>query len=374
MSKRTRGNGVGSIYQRTGRAGWYVALSQNGKRKIYHYAPDGKPLSKSQADQVLAAAKVARERGELAMAPSQTLESYLKAWLEQVVKPARRPGTHRGYEQLVRVHIVPALGSVRVDRLTPAQLQAFINAKLATSLSPRTVQYMFAVLRAALARAVKWGIVARNVCDLVDAPSVERDEIQPFTRAEAAKLLAVSAGNRLEALYTVALGMGLRQGEALGLQWDDVDFAERQLHVRRQLLRIDHKLTLAPLKTKKATRTLTMPKVVLEALQDHRRRHIAAGLLPAGFVFVAENGSPLDSRNVVRGYKALLKRAGLPDRRFHDLRHSAGSILLAQGASPKVVQAVLGHSQFQVTANTYLHVDRELHDDAAERMDAGLSL
>ncbi len=372
MSNRTRGNGQGSIYEREGRPGWYVSVSQNAKRKIFHYAPDGNPLTKSQAAQILRAALTAKDNGQLVMAPSQTLAAYLTTWLEQVVKPQRRPGTFRGYEQIVRVHLVPGLGRVRVDRLTPAQVQAFINAKLEDpDLSPRTVQYMFAVLRAALGRAVKWGIVARNVCDVVDGPRVERQEVKPFTRAEAAQLLEAARGDRLEALYSVALALGLRQGEALGLQWDDVDLEDGVLHVRQQLLRTNRKLVLAPVKTAKSRREIVMPASIVAGLREHRQRSISAGKAAIGFVFSTTNGMPLDARNVVRRFKSLLEKAGLPGTvRFHDLRHSAASLMLAQGISPKVLQSILGHSQIQVTMDVYAHVMPELHRDAAERMDA----
>lgn len=345
-----------------------MAVSQNGHRKIFHYAPDGKPLTKSQADQVLAAAKVAREKGELVMAPSQTLAAYLTMWLDQVVKPKRQPGTYRGYEQLVRVHISPALGRIRVDRLTPSQVQAFINAKLEDpDLAPRTVQYMFAVLRAALGRAKKWGIVSRNVAEFVESPKVERDEIKPFTREEAAQLLTAARGDRLEALYSVALALGLRQGEALGLQWDDVDLDAGLVYVRHQLQR----QALVETKTRKSHRVIKLPASIVMALHEHRQRVVSAGKVPSGYVFTATNGSPLIARNVVRSFKALLKKAGLSQTvRFHDLRHSAASFMLAVGVPMKAVQEILGHSSFQVTSDTYSHVLPELFDDAAERMDA----
>ena len=366
MSKqRTRGNGAGTLYQRTGRPGWYASVSMNGRRKIYH------TTTKSEADQLLAGAKVAREKGELVMAKSQTLAAYLSTWLDQVVKPKRRPGTYKGYESLVRVHIVPALGRVRVDRLTPAQVQSFINAKLEDpDLSPRTAQYMHAVLRAALACAVKWGIVSRNVAKLVDGPTVAREDVKVFTREQAAQLLAAARGDRLEALYSVALALGLRQGEALGLQWADVDLEASVLHVRQQLLRTKGSLVLAPVKTAKSRRDIVMPASIVTALREHRQRQISAGKAAIGFVFATANGSGIDARNLVRMFKALLKRAGLPDCRFHDLRHGAASLMLAQGVSPKVLQSILGHSQIQVTMDVYAHVMPELHRDAAERMDA----
>lgn len=364
MKTRAAANGQGTIYRRAGRTGWYASIVINGRRKTYH-AP-----TKAEADRLLAAAKTAKENGTLSAAPSQTVENYLTRWLEEVARPRVRPGTYRGYEQLVRVHLIPALGRKRLDRLTPADVQSLLNAKVEAGLSPRTVQYMHAVLRSALKQAHRWSMVPRNVAALVDSPKVEREEIQPFGSNEVRALLDAVAGDRLEALYTVAVTMGLRQGEALGLQWDDVDLEAGTLSVRRQLLRSGGRLELKPLKTARARRTLTMPQVVIASLIEHRRRQIAAGVVPAGYVFAATTGSPLDARNVVRMFKAVLRRASLPDRRFHDLRHSAASLLLVQGVAPKVVQGILGHSQIGVTMDTYSHLVPELHRDAADRIDA----
>jgi integrase len=373
---RTRGNGEGSIYQRKGRKGWFAAVSQNGRRKIIHAA------TRAEVDALLSAEKVKRDHGMLSTAPSQTLEVFLGQWLSEVVKPRVRPWTYKGYEVLVRVHIQPRLGKTRLDRLTPAQVQALMNAKLEAGLSPKTVQYMRGVLRTALGQALKWGLVHRNVADLVDGPKVERHEIQPFGPAEARTLLAAVAGDRLEALYSVALASGLRQGEALGLRWQDVDLDEGLLHVRFQLQRHDGQLRLVPLKTARSRRTVAIPDSIVEGLREHRQRQrkerLAAGqrwkgaepLDPACHVFTTPIGTPLDARNVVRLYKAVLVKAGLPERRFHDLRHSCATLLLVQGVPMRVVMEILGHSQITLTANTYSHVLPEMQRAAAERMDA----
>jgi len=249
-------------------------------------------------------------------------------------------------------------------------------------MAPKTVQYARGVLRTALNQALRWGLVSRNVADLVDGPKVERHEIQPFSPEEARTFLAAVRGDRLEALYSVALTMGLRQGEALGLRWEDVDLDTGTMHVRHQLQRIDGKLTLVPLKTARSRRTLALPDSITFGLREHRLRQledaVKAGKRWKGpkpnedgaHVYTTAIGTPLEARNVVRAYTAIVKRAGLPHRRFHDLRHSCATLLLVQGVSPRVVMEILGHSQISLTMNTYSHVVPELGREAARRMDA----
>jgi integrase len=378
VSKRERGNGAGTIYQRAGRKGWYVAVTVAGRRKVYHVD------SKTEATRLLSHAITKRDGGELVAAPAVTVKAFLEQWLEQTVKPSTRPGTYVSYEHLLRLHAYPKIGHLKLDRLTPGQVQEMLNAELAEGLSPRSVQYLRTVLRSALSQAQRWGLVTRNVAQLVDAPKVERHEISPFTLEEAQAFLAAAAGDRLEALWSVALAMGLRQGEALGLRWPDVDLDEGLLHVRQQLQRVRGGFDLAPLKTSRSRRTVAMPPAVADALRRHRIRQIEERLLardrwrgpepndPRCHVFTTPIGTPVDARNLVRLFKALLARAGLRDVRFHDLRHAAATLLMAQGVPARVVMEILGHSQIALTLNTYSHVLPELQRDAAARMEAAL--
>ncbi|MGH7876579.1 MAG: site-specific integrase [Candidatus Dormibacteraceae bacterium] len=238
------------------------------------------------------------------------------------------------------------------------------------------------VLRTALGQAQRWGLVARNVAELVDGPRVERHEIRPFDPAEARAFLAAVATDRLSALYSVAFTMGLRQGEALGLRWMDVDLETGTLHVRHQLQRIDGNLQLVPLKTTRSRRTLALPESITTGLRAHRLSQLKERLLAgktwkglepsdgACHVFATPIGTPLDARNVVRQFKELLRLAGLREIRFHDFRHSCATLLLAQGVSARVVMETLGHSQIALTLNTYTAVVPELGREAARRMDA----
>jgi len=213
------------------------------------------------------------------------------------------------------------------------------------------------------------------VADLVDGPRVEGYEIQPFTLGEARVFLDAVRGDRLEALYSVALTMGLRQGEALGLRWEDVDLETGTLHVRHQLQRVAGQLRQVPVKTARSRRTLAIAPSIVGSLREHHRRQVEDRLLAGsrwretGYVFTTSIGTPLEARNVVRSFKAILAWAGLPDIRFHDLRHSCATLLLVRGVSPRVVMEILGHSQISLTMNTYSHVVPELARDAAVKLD-----
>lgn len=233
---------------------------------------------------------------------------------------------------------------------------------------------MYSTLRNALHQAVRWEYVTRNVAAVVGGPRMERYEIQPFTREEAHQFLAAVKGNRLEALYTVALTIGLRQGEALGLRWRDVDLDMGSIRVNKQLQRIDRKYQLTELKTSRSRRTLVVPSAILGSLRQHKagqdaeRRAAGEAWRDTDLVFTRRWGYPLSAGVVTHRFQELLERIGLPRRRFHDLRHNCATLLLAQGVSPRVVMEVLGHSQISLTMNTYTHVLPELRREAAERM------
>jgi integrase len=237
---------------------------------------------------------------------------------------------------------------------------------------------MHAILRAALGQALKCNLVLRNVAKLAHAPRVEQTEIEPLSPEQARQLLDAAKGDRLAALYSVAIALGLRQGETLGLRWQDIDLDRRLLRVRSQLQRIDGAPQLVRPNTASSRRTIELPGVVLDALREHQLRQSAERLAAGaawqehGLVFATRIGTPLDARNVVRQYHALLAKAGLPRLRFHDLRHTAASLLLAQGLELRVIQHVLGHSQISLTANLYTHVMPVLLKEAAAKMDAVL--
>lgn len=367
-----RAHHEGSIYQRDdGR--WVACLTlgyERGtrRRKTYYCKTQKEALDK------LSLARHSLQQGLPLAEERQTLGQFLSHWLQDYAKVKVRPKTYTSYEQLIRVHITSDLGRIPLAKLSPQQVQAFLNRKAEAGLSARTVQYLHALLRAALNRAVKWGLVPRNVATLADPPRVSRSEIQPFALDQVRRLLEAMRGDRLEALYTVALAMGLRQGEALGLRWQDVDLDVGTLRVRTALQRVEGTLQLVELKTERSRRTLTLPDVAIATLRAHRVRQLDERLAAAddwyehGLVFATMQGRPLIARNVFRSYQRLLLKAGLPHKRFYDLRHTCATLLLAQGIDPRTIMETLGHSQISLTMNTYAHVLPALQQDAARRM------
>jgi len=239
---------------------------------------------------------------------------------------------------------------------------------------------MHSVLRAALNQALRWRMVHYNAAAMVSAPRGTRREALALAPEEARRLLDAARGDRLEALYSVALALGLRQGEALGLMWSDIDLDVGMLRVRRASQRIPHQGTqLVETKTARSRRTLVMPPTVINALRAHRARQaterLAAGKrwIDLDLVFPSDRGTLADGPNVTHRFHKLLQRAGLPPMRFHGLRHACASLLLVQGVHPRVVMETLGHSQISLTMNTYSHVLPVLQREAADRMEAVLT-
>ena len=226
-----------------------------------------------------------------------------------------------------------------------------MNLKLDEGLSPRTVRHQRGILRGALGQALKWGLVSRNVATLVTSPYVPETEVNPLTADELQAFFMASKDHRLEALFTLTVSTGLRQGEALGLKWPEVDLQKSQLQVRHSLQRINGKLQLVEPKSKRSRRLLRLPQIAVEALKRHRTRQLEQRLAAGkewqnlGFVFTTRKGTPFDHPTVIRAYHHILKVAGLRHQRFHDTRHCYASLLLAEGVHPRVVMEMLSHSR-----------------------------
>jgi integrase len=307
----------------------------------------------------------------------QTVKAFLENWLEQRVKRHNRPRTYRSYTDITRLHLIPHIGRHQLAKLTPEQVQTMLNTLAEQGLTARTVSNVRAVLRKALNQAMRWGYVVRNVATLVDAPRTTTFTIQPLDQEQAQRLLDAVAGHRLEALYRVALSLGLRRGEVCGLRWEDIDFEQHTLRVTGSLQRQNRKLERSAPKTAASLRTIALPPVLLRVMRQHAERQAREraergdGWQDCGLVFVAEHGTPLEPRNLVRHFKTMLKKAGLPETiRFHDLRHSCATLLIAQGVHPRVIMEILGHSQISTTMNTYAHVLPATQREATAKIDA----
>ena len=372
--QKARGNGEGSVYQR-GDGYWVGSLTESatGRRRVFYAKTRAEAFGKLQKAQRAAA-------DNLPVAPERlTVDHFLTRWLEDTVKTSVRPRTYASYAQLVRLHLRPGLGRIQLGRLDAQTVQAFLNTRIDSGLSPRTVQYIHAVLRMALGQAERWGLVPRNVARLVKAPTVHPPKVEPFDLDEARAFIVATRGHRLEALFVTAIATGCRQGELFGLTWDDVDLEAGRLHVRHTLTRVGKAWELSEPKTDRSRRALELPAVAQTALQEHRVRQweerLKAGPLweEHGFVFCTPMGKPLDGSNVTHALHRLLAGAGLRRQRFHDLRHAAASLLLAQGLQLREIMELLGHSQIALTANLYTHLMPAMKKEAATRMDAALA-
>ncbi len=371
-----RAYGEGSVFQRKEDGIWVASFPiTNGSGKRVPKRKTAK--TEYDANALLAQMQKDAAQGLMMSTKEQTTEQFLAAWLSDSVKPRLAPRTYEDYAETVKRHIEPHIGRVPLARLTPQDVQKML-ATVAANVSPPMALRARRILRAALNRAMKWGYVARNAAALTDAPKVTHNETTALTPAEATAFLAAAAGDRLEALYTVALSLGLRQGEALGLCWQDVDLEARTLAVRCQLQRVDGKPALVEPKTPQSRRTLALPALAVDALRRHRIRQLEERLWAGsrwqeqGLVFTSTIGTPIDEHNLRRQFRALLATAKIRHIRFHDLRHSAGSLLAAQGATGREIMDVLGHSQISTTAR-YTHVYDERRVELAAKMDAALT-
>lgn len=370
---RRRGRGEGSISRRAdGR--WMARVDlgyREGQRRLKTF------YGRTRTEVAAKLTKGLRDvqQGLPVVPERQTVAQYLDDWLEQVVKPRVRERTHESYEQVIRLHIKPFLGRIRLSKLSPQRVQTWLGEMSSAGVSPRGCQYARAVLRAAMNQAVKWNLIVRNVAALVDPPRVVNREVKPLDPVQARTLLEHCEAHRLGALFTAAIALGLRLGEALGLSWDDVDFEEGVLHVRRSLQRFKGKAVFTEPKSERCRRTLALPGVVVSALKTHRVRQLEERMVAgskwqeSGLVFTSTRGTPLDRWNLSREFHLLLESAKLPKIRFHDLRHTAATLLLVQGINPKVVQETLGHSQISLTLDTYSHMLPSLRREAANGMD-----
>ncbi|MFL5707084.1 MAG: tyrosine-type recombinase/integrase [Ktedonobacteraceae bacterium] len=368
MAKQ-RGHGEGSIYQRSdGR--WAASITLEGRKRKTFYGKTRKEVQEK-----LQMALHEQKQGMLATGPQQTLKHYLEHWLEEVHKPTIRVSTYVNYRRFLDNHILPELGHLHLSKLTPQKVQAFYAQKLKEGLAPGSVRDIHMVLHKALENAVRWRLVGRNVCDDVSPPRQVKHEIQSLTEEQAHKLLQVAQGHKLEGLITVALATGMRRGELLGLRWQDINFEDRSLQIRRTMARLGKEGVVASQpKTQKSKRKIVLPQFVVEVLKQHHIRQLETRIRVGtvweenDLVFCNGFGRFLDQGQLHVMFQNFLKEAGLPPMRFHDLRHSAATFLLGMGVHPKVVQEILGHSNISMTMDTYSHVLPSLQGDAMDKM------
>jgi integrase len=368
-----RGNGEGSITRR--KDGLYMArytvqTVTGAKRKTLY----GKTRSEVAAK--LSKALADREGGLTFDAGNLTVGEYLFRWLSDSVRGTVRISTFERHEQIIRVHLAPAFGRMKLKALTPAHVRSLHREKLDAGLAPATVRKIHSTLHKALSQAVADGLIPRNAAD-VKAPRPAPEEMRPLSEDEARTFLdaARQAGDRFEPLYVLAITTGLRRGELLGIRWDDADLDRGTLRVGRALVREGGRHVVGETKTRRGRRRVNLTPRTVAALKAHRKRQLEqrvrlAGLYQDyGLIFPSENGTPLNPRNLVkRSFKPLLKKADLPEIRFHDLRHTCATLLLGRSVHPKIVQELLGHATIAMTLDTYSHYLPSMGDQASGAM------
>lgn len=376
MTERRGAQGRSTIIKRPdGRWHGYVSMGTKGDGKR-----DRRHVSARTRAEVVAkvrALETKRDAGSAhAASKAMKVEEWFTYWVDTIAPARVRPRTLESYRSMIRLHILPRIGQRRLDQLMPEHLEQMYAELLASGRSPATVLRVHRVLHRALKIAVQRERVARNVATLVDPPKQRRAETpMPLDVDECRKVLAVAEGRRNAARWTVALALGLRQSEALGLQWRDIDLDVGKLSVRRGLHRVDGKgLMFEEPKTPRSRRTVALPGPLTVALRKHRETQYLERMVAGSdwqdfdLVFAQPNGRPLDKHSDYEAWTRLLADAGVRHIRLHDGRHTAATLLLSAGVHPRVVMELLGHSQMRTTTDIYSHVMPALAQEAADRM------
>jgi integrase len=296
---------------------------------------------------------------------SQRVDEFLRYWLEEVARPSVRRTTYAKYETFIRLYLAPGFAKKRLEKLTTADVRAFLNAQRDDGVSAHKMQAMHAILRTALQNAMREDLVARNVAALVRIPQAGPREFRPWSVDEAITFLDTARRHPLYAAFVLVIALGLRRGEVLGIAWEDVDLENGTVRVRQQLQRIAGELQLTDVKTRRSGRMVPLPDLCIRALRK-RKAEQAADRLAAGerwretgLVFTTRHGTPVEPRNLARIFDLQCEHSGVRRIRLHDTRHTCASLLAAAGTHPRTIMAILGHSQIGVTMNVYTHVATE---------------
>jgi integrase len=370
---RSRLNGEGTISgpRKDGRyiGAFYAPTTAGTRKRVYVYG-----RTREEAHDKLIAEQAKAAQGVPVAAQSWQLGPYLDYWLEHVIKPTRRPATYALYEMTVRLHLAPALGKYPLKRLSVPLVQTFLNSQLRDGRSVRYVHIMRQVLSAALSRAVREELIARNVARLVELPTWDPAEVEPWSSAEALAFLTAAADDPLYPAFVLLLLYGMRRGEVLGLRWQDIDLGRSVLHIRQQVQRVQGELHIGPVKTRAGSRDLPvlgLARIALAARHDHQeadRANLGSGWADSGLIFTTRTGRPVEPRNLGRSFARICDGHGIRKIRLHALRHTTASLLKDLGVPPRDAQIILGHSHVATTQQIYTHVDEAARLDAITKL------
>ncbi len=368
MTTSRRGKNEGSLYQRKNGT-WRAQISIRGERRGFS--------SKSKAEcqqwirNQLRSVDEMVENGD----PSITLGEYLDNWIE-TSRISLRPKTVSNYEMLVQRHIKPLIGSLRLVDLNLARIERFYADLLAMGNGPRTVRHIHSALHCALERAVRYDLITRNPAHGARLPKYSPPEMQVLDESQANHFLMTARGSPFLALYHLAIITGMRLGELYGLTWNDLHWHTGELHVRRQAVDVSGGgWEFAEPKTRFGTRIIKLGQGTLEVLQAHKERQEQQKALMGSrwkdnnLIFPSSVGTPLNKSNMRKDFNRILEEAGLPHIRFHDLRHTAASLMMNHQVPILVASRRLGHSKPSVTLDIYSHLYQESQNDVATLLD-----
>lgn len=367
--RRHRGAGEGTIYQRTNGRWRAQITSEEGQR--VSFGAD----TREECQQWLRKTLYLVDNGLDLEGGRIRLGEYLEQWLENV-QPTLRAKTHYQYGRIIKLHITPHIGDIPLKALTQQRIEKFYADLQKAGRGVRTVRYAHGVLHRALTKAVLYGLIPGNPAHGASLPQLQQQEMRVLDADQVGRLLTAASGNRLEGLFHLAIVTGMRQGELFGLKWSDVLWSTGLLHVQRQVQRVPGKgREFVPPKTRAGRRMVPVGPGALDALRRQKARQdlerAAAGKRwqENGLVFASTVGTPMDAHNLRKDFLAVLQAAGLPEVRFHDLRHSAASLMLNHNIPVLVVSKILGHANPSITLNTYGHLYTESVSIAGQLMD-----
>lgn len=346
-----------------------VGYDELGKRKQKWFS--GYKSSK-EAERAMAEKITEIESGSFVEPSTEYLKDFFIRWLK-LKKDQVKPSTLDTYKRMVKNHVIPKIGHIRIDKLKPAHLDKMYGLMKRERLSSGSIAKTHNIIKTALNQALAYGDISRNPALVVKPPRIERKEIQCWDEEQVRSFLNLAREDRYFIAFYLALTTGMRQGEILGLKWNDIDINEQKLIVYRTLSHSgDH---FGDTKTSGSRRSISLTKSTIEELKKHyaelRKERVKLG--PAyedhGLVVSTSLGSHVLPRNLVRSWYKLLKKSGLPKIRFHDLRHTHATLMLKQGVHPKIVSERLGHSNVRITLDTYSHLLPGLQEAAADKFD-----
>lgn len=368
MANKIRGKKEGSIH-RLPSGSWRAQVTLQGRRLGFT------AKTRRECQEWIKKTQGQIDEGMTFASTKITLAEYLDGWLSNS-KFSKRPATWKHYEQLIRSYIVPIIGNLKIKDLRPEHIQGLYNQLLEQKVGVYVVRKIHTLLHSALVQAVKMGMIPRNPANAVMQPKEPSKEMKILDENQVSQLLVSVSDHRWEALFYLAVTTGMRQMELLGLKWTDLDWVKRTIKVERQLVRPDKEGSqFAPPKTKFGRRSVDLGSRAIEFLRRHyQHQHVermAAGehWIESGLIFTNSNGGPIHPRNLLRDLKMLLRHTGLPMIRFHDLRHTAASLMLNHGTPVLVVSRRLGHAKPSITLDVYGHLLPTMQAEAAEMLD-----